>query len=730
MRRDAFAAVAIVAAVLAAPFDAHAQAPQGGPEMLVNQVTLGDQGTPSIAFESDGGYVVAWTNIPATITARRFDAAGIPRGPEFTVNVLPTQPNTRPVVAAHPSGGFVVVWQAPDASGSGIFARRFDASGQPTTGEMAVNLTTAGEQHTPRISGGPLGYAVTWGSHPSVVGRLLSATGIPLGAQIQVGTGSESAVAWHGNGLAFTWAEGGNVWLRFFDGAGAPVGAAKVVNGPNPPMSCSPFCFASYSRRFLGVAAAANGGVAVTWDLFGSAATGGVVPNDIYLEQLGSYIRRYDAAGAPVGPETRLNSYTEGSQTTPSAAIAPDGRSFAAWTSAPVTEGCVTCGPTPPPPQDGSGASVYARFFDAGGNDIGGGEFRVTITTLGDQSSPAVAASESSVVVVYQMNTASGRDVYARRYPLSLTPAGLEVDPTDEPQSDGNRVFESGEVVMVAPVWRNPTGAGQFLTSTAMGFGGLPGPTYSIVDASAIFGVIPAGGTRSCREIGDCFFFGVTGARPATHWDTYFTEYAPSPVFFAPRARSLHIGESFVDVPRSSPFYRFVETVFHHAVITRCATTSFCPSSVVTRDAMAFHVVRAASPSLLPPNCVAGSERFLDVPATNAYCPYVEELARRGVVGGCGGGLYCPTQGVTRETMPIYLLLTKEGTGYAPPACTAPIFNDVPATSPFCRWIQELVRRGIAAGCGGGNYCPTATVSREQMAVFLTGTFGLLLYGP
>jgi hypothetical protein len=34
------------------------------------------------------------------------------------------------------------------------------------------------------------------------------------------------------------------------------------------------------------------------------------------------------------------------------------------------------------------------------------------------------------------------------------------------------------------------------------------------------------------------------------------------------------------------------------------------------------------------------------------------------------------------------------------------------------------------AGCGGGNYCPTAAVTREQMAVFLGGTFGLTLYGP
>ena len=34
--------------------------------------------------------------------------------------------------------------------------------------------------------------------------------------------------------------------------------------------------------------------------------------------------------------------------------------------------------------------------------------------------------------------------------------------------------------------------------------------------------------------------------------------------------------------------------------------------------------------------------------------------------------------------------------GYVPPACGAtPMFADVPATSPFCRWIEELARRGV-----------------------------------
>jgi hypothetical protein len=80
--------------------------------------------------------------------------------------------------------------------------------------------------------------------------------------------------------------------------------------------------------------------------------------------------------------------------------------------------------------------------------------------------------------------------------------------------------------------------------------------------------------------------------------------------------------------------------------------------------------------------------------------------------------------------MAVFLLVTDEGSGYNPPNCTSPMFNDVPCSNPFSKWINELVNRGITAGCGNGNYCPSQAVTREQMAVFLTATFGLKLYGP
>jgi hypothetical protein len=75
--------------------------------------------------------------------------------------------------------------------------------------------------------------------------------------------------------------------------------------------------------------------------------------------------------------------------------------------------------------------------------------------------------------------------------------------------------------------------------------------------------------------------------------------------------------------------------------------------------------------------------------------------------------------------MAVFLLLAKEGSGYTPPACSTPTFNDVPCSSSFAPWVDELARRGVTGGCGGGAYCPAGSVTRGQMAVFLATTFGL-----
>jgi hypothetical protein len=59
------------------------------------------------------------------------------------------------------------------------------------------------------------------------------------------------------------------------------------------------------------------------------------------------------------------------------------------------------------------------------------------------------------------------------------------------------------------------------------------------------------------------------------------------------------------------------------------------------------------------------------------------------------------------------------------PAPATATFGDVPTSHPFFQFVQALVASGITAGCGGGNYCPDALLTRGQMAVFLSKALGL-----
>ncbi|BAO45669.1 hypothetical protein TBH_C2768 [Thiolapillus brandeum] len=60
----------------------------------------------------------------------------------------------------------------------------------------------------------------------------------------------------------------------------------------------------------------------------------------------------------------------------------------------------------------------------------------------------------------------------------------------------------------------------------------------------------------------------------------------------------------------------------------------------------------------------------------------------------------------------------------SPPPATAS-FNDVPTDHWAFNQIEALADSGITAGCDASNFCPDATVTRAQMAVFLAKALGL-----
>ncbi|NJC97232.1 MAG: hypothetical protein FIB03_13015, partial [Anaerolineae bacterium] len=124
------------------------------------------------------------------------------------------------------------------------------------------------------------------------------------------------------------------------------------------------------------------------------------------------------------------------------------------------------------------------------------------------------------------------------------------------------------------------------------------------------------------------------------------------------------------------------------------------------------------------PPAVGGSTGFADVPTTYWAAPWIKQLAAEGITGGCGGGNFCPDTPVTRAQMAVFLLKSKHGVSYTPPAATG-VFADVPVGYWADKWIEQLAAEGITGGCGGGNFCPDTPVTRAQMAVFLVKTFNL-----
>lgn len=59
------------------------------------------------------------------------------------------------------------------------------------------------------------------------------------------------------------------------------------------------------------------------------------------------------------------------------------------------------------------------------------------------------------------------------------------------------------------------------------------------------------------------------------------------------------------------------------------------------------------------------------------------------------------------------------------PAPATATFSDVPVGAFGFQHVEALSASGITAGCGGGNFCPDAPLTRVQMAVFLSKALGL-----
>lgn len=109
---------------------------------------------------------------------------------------------------------------------------------------------------------------------------------------------------------------------------------------------------------------------------------------------------------------------------------------------------------------------------------------------------------------------------------------------------------------------------------------------------------------------------------------------------------------------------------------------------------------------------------FVDV-ASTPFKADIWWLANHDITKGCSAETFCPNEPVTRGQMAAFLARALQL-----PAATVDYFSDDNGTI-FEADINRLAEANITSGCGGGNYCPGLTITREQMAAYLDRALGL-----
>ena len=162
---------------------------------------------------------------------------------------------------------------------------------------------------------------------------------------------------------------------------------------------------------------------------------------------------------------------------------------------------------------------------------------------------------------------------------------------------------------------------------------------------------------------------------------------------------------SFTDTA-GSPFLADIEWLVAAGITNGCGGGAFCPSSPVSREQMASFLKRALS---LP---AATTDYFPD-DAGSVHEADINSVAQAGITLGCGDGYYCPLGPVARDQMATFLTRA-----LGLPAAGADYFWD-DSGSMHEDAINRLAAAGVTTGCGSGQYCPSMSVTREQMAAFL-----------
>ncbi len=628
-------------------------------------------------------------------------------GDERRINSYTTGNQQRPRIAAgNAAGDFVVTWESygQDGYSYGVYGQWEPGFGIIPPEFQANVGYTAGNEAQPDISMDAFSgdFVVVWGDAfglgGGIQGARMSNGGYPLappftvdfvlGGQdfaprVAMTVGGYFVVAWtssYGDGSGY------GVFAQRFDSAASPVGGRVQVN-----------TYTTSDQGFPAVAAAPAGNYVVVWQSFGEDGSG-----------QGIFGQRFDNAGSALGGEFQVNTYTSGFQSYPAVAMDGSGNFIVVWTS----EG-----------QDGSGTGVFGQRFDASGGRLGP-EFRVNTETASYQLAATVSAEPAGNFCVVWSSQATDGDggISGRLFDAGGRPKGHEFPVntfTTGIQTSPSAAFMGNISGNLQVTWQSD---------------GRDGSQNGVASRSLLFDfaqpmavdVHAAPGTSSNVN-------GVLEPGETIQLEPAWKNISTLPLAFS-GAASTFTGPG-------AAVYTLDDTSAVYGTIAAGATAN-CYDGTVTHDCF----MATVSGSRPVPHWdatfletlnfpitktwtlhVGGS--FPDVPTSNLFYAFIENLFHNGITGGCGGGNYCPSSSVTRAQMAVFLLKAKHGDTFVPPACTG-VFGDVACPSQFADWIEELYGEGITGGCGGGNYCPGNPVTRAQMAVFLLKAEHVAGYSP
>ena len=173
---------------------------------------------------------------------------------------------------------------------------------------------------------------------------------------------------------------------------------------------------------------------------------------------------------------------------------------------------------------------------------------------------------------------------------------------------------------------------------------------------------------------------------------------------------------TFTDVPAGHWGSEYIDYVSARGIMSGIGNNSFEPERAVTR-AEFVTILFMLSGNELP----GGMTRFIDVPATEWYAPYVAWALENGIVFGTSESAFSPEAKITRQDMSVILKRFIDFKGVTLGTVNqAGAFTDDKQISGYAKdAVYYMQQAGVISGIGNGKFAPADSASRAQAAVMI-----------